>query len=52
MAYNYISVDLTANDLIHRVFPDDEAKKEALNLPPDRYCVSHLDYKLITFLLQ
>ena len=46
MAYNYISVDLTANDLLHRVFPDDGAKKEAFKLSPERYCVSHIDYSL------
>ena len=33
------SVDVTANELLHRVFPDDESKKEALNLPPERYCL-------------
>ena len=34
--YCWLSVDLTANELLHQVFPDDESKKEALNLSPER----------------
>ena len=48
----YFSVDLTANDLLHRVFPDSDAKKEALKLSPERYCMIRIDYKLVTCLSQ
>ena len=36
------SVDITANELLRRVFPDDESKKESLRLSPERYCFNIL----------
>ena len=52
MGYYCISVDQTANDLLSKVFPVDETRKEVLNLSPERCCVTHIDYKLVTCLSQ